>query len=142
MKHTVLVVILLIVVTAVSSSCGWANPMQTKSPEVETPNMNEKDPTALVPQIPNSSEEVPSASPPEILLDTELPPSSYLPEVPRIGIEEVKKKLDAAYNIIIVDSRSKASYDRSHILGAISIPLADIVEPYDDLANYDEVIFY
>ncbi len=73
---------------------------------------------------------------------TGLPPSSYLPEVPRIGIEEVKAKLDAGSNIVIVDSRFKTSYDQSHIAGAISIPITTMAEPYDYLDGYDEIITY
>lgn len=79
---------------------------------------------------------------PETTGGTELPPSSFLPEVPRISIEEVKAKLDAGTNIVIVDSRSKTSYEKSHITGAISIPLANMAEPYSYLDGYNEVIFY
>ncbi len=69
-------------------------------------------------------------------------PSTYLPEVPRIGVEEVKAKLDTGSNIVIVDSRSKTSYDQSHIVGAISIPITTMAEPYDYLDGYDEIITY
>jgi hypothetical protein len=81
-----------------------------------------------------------------------LPPSSYLSEIPRISVEEVKAKLDADTNIIIIDSRSAKSYQKSHIAGAISLPfsterpLGDMVEPYSGadtrLSNYDEIITY
>ena len=73
---------------------------------------------------------------------TELPPSTYLPEVPRIGVEEMKAKLDAGSNIVIVDSRFKTSYDQSHIVGAISVPITTMAEPYDYLVGYDEIITY
>jgi rhodanese-related sulfurtransferase len=72
----------------------------------------------------------------------ELPPSSYLPEVPRISAEEVKTKLDGGINLVIIDSRSKSSYDQSHIKGAISIPMSTMAEPYSDLDSYDEIITY
>ena len=72
----------------------------------------------------------------------ELPPSSYLPEVPRICVEEVKSKLDGGINLAIIDSRSKKSYDLSHIVGAISIPLETMAEPYSDLDGYDEIVTY
>ena len=85
----------------------------------------------------NPETSVPMASP-----TTELPPSSYLPEVPRISIEEVKAKLDAGSNMVIIDTRPKTSYDLSHIAGAISIPFTDMAEPYSDLASYDEIITY
>ena len=73
---------------------------------------------------------------------TELASSSYLPEVPRISVEEVKAKLDAGSNLVIIDSRSKTSYDQSHIAGAISIPSGTMAEPYSDLDGYDEIITY
>ena len=73
---------------------------------------------------------------------TELPPSLYLPDVPRISAGEVKAKLDAGANIIIIDSRSMASYQKSHIAGAISIPLTDMSAPYNALDSYDEIITY
>ena len=69
-------------------------------------------------------------------------PSPYLPEVPRITIEEVKAKLDADSNIVVIDSRSKDDYERSRIVGAISIPLDDMAEPYSHLDHYDEIITY
>lgn len=73
---------------------------------------------------------------------TELPPSPYLPEVPRISAEEVKVKLDAGINLVIIDSRSKTTYEQSHITGAISIPITTMAEPYSHLDRYDEIITY
>ena len=69
-------------------------------------------------------------------------PNSYLPEVPRVTIEEVKAKLDTDSNIVVIDSRSKDDYERSRIVGAISIPLDDMAEPYSHLNRYDEIITY
>jgi rhodanese-related sulfurtransferase len=71
-------------------------------------------------------------------------------EVIRISLEDVKAKLDAGSNIVIVDSRAKTAYDRSHIAGAISIPLSDmsslspeeIAQRYSDLHLYDEIMTY
>jgi rhodanese-related sulfurtransferase len=65
-------------------------------------------------------------------------------------VGEVKTKLDAGSNIVIVDSRSKASYGSRHIAGAISIPLSDlsplsseeIAQRYSDLQRYDEILTY
>ena len=142
MRRMILVLSMLLIATVVLPACGQVNPIPTESPEVETPKTGEKGPAASVPETPGTTDETPIISPLEILPGTGLPSSSYLPEVPRIGIEEVKAKLDAGSNIMIVDSRSKASYDRSHIAVAISIPLADMAGPYSDLASYDEIIFY
>ncbi|MEE8470520.1 MAG: rhodanese-like domain-containing protein, partial [Dehalococcoidia bacterium] len=49
-------------------------------------------------------------------------------EIPRISAEELKAKLDAGSNIVIVDSRSAAAYEQSHIVGAISIPAEETAQ--------------
>jgi rhodanese-related sulfurtransferase len=54
----------------------------------------------------------------------------------------VKVKLDAGSKLVIVDSRSNAGYEQSHIVGAISLPLGNMAEPYSDLNDYDEIAFY
>jgi rhodanese-related sulfurtransferase len=76
-------------------------------------------------------------------------------KVTRISVGDVKAKLDEGSNIVIVDSRPKATYDSSHIAGAISIPLSDLLDTsgnplssgviaqrYSDLQRYDEIITY
>ncbi len=90
-------------------------------------------PTSSTPPIPGLS---------EIPRGTELPPSSFLPGVPRISAEEVKAKWDAGANIVFVDSRSRTDYEKSHIAGAISIPIPIMAEPYSDINGYDEIIAY
>lgn len=117
----------------------------------------EESSSTLATETPLASKGVPSASPPGTLgpnetptntpqtatpTPSEMPPSAYLPEVPRISVDEVKAKLDAGFNIVIIDSRSKSSYDNSRIPGAISLPLADMAEPYSDLDRYEEIITY
>ena len=63
-------------------------------------------------------------------------------EIPRISPEEVKARLEAGHNLVIVDARSKGSYERTHIAGAVSIPLEEITERYDELRGYDEIVTY
>ena len=75
-------------------------------------------------------------------LSTKLPPSSYLPEVPRISAEEVKVKLDAGINLVIIDSRLRTNYAQAHIKGALSIPESTMSTPYSDLDGYDEIVTY
>lgn len=99
-------------------------------------------PTTSIPEAPSTSKEASNAPEAQKSHAWELPPSSYLPDVPRIIVEEVKVKMDADSNIVIVDSRSKSSYDQDHIVGAISIPLSTMTEPYGDLEGYDEIITY
>lgn len=67
---------------------------------------------------------------------TELPPSSYLPEVPRISIHDVKAKLDAGANILVVDSREIEDYNESHIIGAVSKTNSIGLEGYEEIITY------
>ncbi len=99
-------------------------------------------PTTSIPETPSTSKEASNAPEAQKSPAWELPPSSYLPEVPRISVEEVKAKMDAGSNIVIVDSRSKSSYDKDHIAGAISLPLSAMTKPYSDLDGYDLIITY
>lgn len=41
-----------------------------------------------------------------------------------------------------MDSRSKEDYDESHIIGAVSLPLEDMSDPYNYLDAYDEIVTY
>jgi len=120
----ILLVLVLVVPMAAFTACGGEE-TSTPTPTTPTPTPTPT-PTTLAP--------TPSS--------TELPPSSYLPEVPRISVEEVKAKLDAGSKIVIVDSRSHAGYEQSHIVGAISLPLGNMSEPYSDLNDYDEIFIY
>jgi hypothetical protein len=63
-------------------------------------------------------------------------------DIPRISAGAVKAKLDAVSNLIIVDTRSEAEYEQSHIAGAISIPLERIAQRYSELNVYNEVVIY
>ncbi len=56
--------------------------------------------------------------------------------------EELKEKLENKADVIVVDVRSKASYDKSHIIGAISIPLGDIEKRHEELPKDKEIILY
>jgi len=125
MKRTILIMgALFLLVVFVATSCSSAESSSNSVPETAVAI---KEPTTV---------------PPPMISDEELPPSDYLPEIPRISVKNVIAKLDSGSNIVIVDSRSKTSYDRSHITGAISIPSADMGEPYGDLGSYDEIITY
>jgi hypothetical protein len=68
--------------------------------------------------------------------------TGYLPEISRISVEEVKAKLDAGANIVIVDTRSREAYEVSHITGAISIPERELAQHSSELSRYDEIITY
>jgi hypothetical protein len=63
-------------------------------------------------------------------------------EIPRISVEEVKAKLDAGSNIVIVDPRSRVAYESIRITGAISIPEEETAQRFSELSGYDEVVIY
>ena len=63
-------------------------------------------------------------------------------EVPRIRVTELKELLDAGEEVIIVDSRSLRSYEASHIAGAISMPLLEVDERYNELPQDSKIVLY
>lgn len=63
-------------------------------------------------------------------------------DVPRINLEQLKGKLDAGADIVIVDVRSKEDFDAGHITGAISIPWEEIEARYTELPRDKEIITY
>ncbi len=71
-----------------------------------------------------------------------LTPKAGAQEVPRITAEELKDKLDRKADVIVVDARSKDSFERGHIKGAISMPLEDVEERHKELPRDKEIIFY
>ncbi len=69
-------------------------------------------------------------------------PTLSLTEIPRASPETVKTKMDTGASITIVDARSKAEYEQSHIAGAISIPLEEITQRYKELNSDNEIVTY
>ena len=64
-------------------------------------------------------------------------------EVPRMTLEELKSKLDKQADIIVVDVRSKGSFEQEHIKGAISMPLGEVEERYKELLPKEkEIVLY
>lgn len=61
--------------------------------------------------------------------------------VPRISIEVAKKMADAG-EAILVDVRSKATFEQAHIAGAISLPAEEIPDRYHELPTDQLIIFY
>jgi len=68
--------------------------------------------------------------------------SRFSPNVPRISPEELKEKLDAGTEVVVVDVRSKEEFDQGHIPGAISIPYEEIEARYRELPRDKEIITY
>lgn len=63
------------------------------------------------------------------------------PDVPRISLEETRRKLDSG-QAILVDVRSKESYDSSHAQGALSIPETEVDSRLSEIPRDVEVILY
>jgi hypothetical protein len=63
------------------------------------------------------------------------------PDVPRIALQEAKDKLESG-QAMLVDVRSKQSYDRSHATGAISLPETEIDARMDELPADKELVLY
>lgn len=70
-------------------------------------------------------------------------PSQSLPYpgVPRVSVEETVEKLEQGTGVL-VDVRSKSSYDSSHATGAISIPESEITVRLEELPRDQDVILY
>ncbi len=63
--------------------------------------------------------------------------------VPRISLEQLKEKLDAVVDLVIVDVRSKEDFDEGHVPGAVSIPWPQEMEArYTELPRDKEIIVY
>ena len=63
-------------------------------------------------------------------------------QVPRITPQELKEKLDANEDVIVVDARSRKEYDSLRIPGALSIPLSEIEERHGELPQEVEIVLY
>jgi hypothetical protein len=62
-------------------------------------------------------------------------------DVPRIGIAEAKAKMEAG-EAIMVDVRSPATYEQSHIAGAISMTGSQVDQQYAELPTDKLIVFY
>jgi hypothetical protein len=76
----------------------------------------------------------PSSQPPAV--------ESGYSNVPRISLEELKEKLDAGTDLVIVDVRSTEDFAQGHIPGAVSIPWEEIKDRYTELPRDKEIITY
>ena len=63
------------------------------------------------------------------------------PDVPRISLDEARRKLDSG-EAILVDVRTKESYDSSHAQGALSIPETEVDSRLNEIPHDGDVILY
>ena len=61
--------------------------------------------------------------------------------VPRIEVRVAKRMADAG-EAVLVDVRTKATFEQAHIVGAISMPSSEILDRYQELPTDKLVIFY
>ena len=71
-------------------------------------------------------------------LATSTPPN---PGVPRATLDETRDKMERG-EAVLVDVRSKASFDQAHAAGAISIPETEVFDRLDELPRDKEVVLY
>jgi len=79
-------------------------------------------------------------TPPPVTEEESIP--TFPSQVPRITPQELKEKLDANEDVIVVDARSRKEYDSVHIPGALSIPLSEIEERHGELPQEGEIVLY
>ena len=63
------------------------------------------------------------------------------PDVPRISLKETQTKLERG-EAILIDVRSRVSFEKSHAQGAISIPEEEVGARLDELPHDKEIILY
>jgi hypothetical protein len=63
-------------------------------------------------------------------------------DVPSVNIEQLKEKVDAGADVVIVDVRSKEEFAEGHIPGAVSIPWEEIKDRYSEIPRDKEIITY
>jgi hypothetical protein len=63
------------------------------------------------------------------------------PDVPRVSLQETQSKM-AQGQAVLVDVRSKASYDKSHAAGALSFPEEEMGTRVDELPRDKDIILY
>jgi hypothetical protein len=61
--------------------------------------------------------------------------------VPRIEVKVAKQMTDAG-DAVLVDVRTKATFEQAHIVGALSMPSSEVLDRYRELPTDKLVIFY
>lgn len=59
-----------------------------------------------------------------------------------IGCEELRRRLEAGEDVLLVDVRPRREYEAGHIAGAVSVPLGDLAQRLDELPEDLEIIAY
>jgi len=62
--------------------------------------------------------------------------------VPKVSVAVAKCILDTDDNVVLVDIRSKPQFERSHIDGAVSIPMDGLANRYSEIDREAQVLVY
>jgi rhodanese-related sulfurtransferase len=63
-------------------------------------------------------------------------------QVPRIEPQELRAKMEAGDDVLVVDVRHEETYAAGHIPGAINIPLLEIESRIEELPRDREIALY
>ncbi len=69
------------------------------------------------------------------------PPQDETSVVPRMAVEDLRAKLNRG-GVVVVDVRDQSSFERSHIPGALHIPLASIEANLSQLPKDKPIVTY
>jgi Rhodanese-like domain len=69
-------------------------------------------------------------------------PTQTTSPIPNLTVEQVKNKMENGSIFVLIDVRSKADYDKSHIVGAVSIPIQELDTRYTEISQESEIIVY
>ncbi len=145
MKHSLkdvwlppLLVVLLALTACVGNPAPTEEPRSTATADVMRTEAYTATPTAIEPSptIPR-----PTATFVPLITPSPTVDGPTRSDVPRIGVAAAKAKMEAG-EAILVDVRTEAAYDGSHIPGAISMPADQVARRYAELATGKLIIFY
>jgi len=63
-------------------------------------------------------------------------------QVPRITPQELKALLDADGSVVVIDTRSRASYEQGHIPNATHLPASEVDSRYQEISKDVKVVLY
>jgi rhodanese-related sulfurtransferase len=66
----------------------------------------------------------------------------YEQKVRTISIDELQQKFKTNESFALVDARSREDYDKSHLPGALSVPVEDVRDYAGRLDKNEEIITY
>lgn len=71
-----------------------------------------------------------------------MPEYAKLEDVPRVSVNEARRRRERGEPIVIVDVRSADDYVAEHIAGSVHIPLREIPRRFRELPRDALLVFY